>query len=937
MATPPSRARVLPLVVLAWLGAVSAAPGAPAAGEAGGLRGAVVDPSGAAVPGATVEALGPSRARARTDERGEWTLGGLRPGSYRVRVSRRGFARFETDAVTVGPGAPAVVAAALALAPVRETVDVGEGAAARRDGGLVLEGALLDALPDDPGEMIAALEALAGAAPGHAPPVLVDGFAGGRIPPKSAIRAIRLNASPYSAEYEYPGVGRIEIFTKPGGDGLHGQVQARAGGAALDARDPFAADARPDYRRLAGSAAVGGPLARDRASFFLDLERASAGETRLVDTVVLGPGLVPLARRESLVAPQTRTTASPRLDARLGAHTLTARYAYDATEDPLAGVGGFALPSRAAASGTSGHLLQLGDSFPVGRVSHEIRAQWSRQSSRAEPLAITPALVVQDAFATGGAAGGRSMRAQDRLEASDVLSWSAGSHALRAGARVRREALRDLSRLGWNGAVVFGGGTGPALDAALDPVRDDAGNVVLVPLTSLERYRRTLALSALGLGPAAVRARGGGASQLQVAGGPAGVAAAQWDAAAFVQDDWRPRADLTVGLGLRLEAQPGLARRLDPAPRASFSWTPGRDGGTAAPKTVVRGGAGLFYERVADALFLDARRHDGTAPAAYAIDDPAILDTITFDANGLVASMPSFDALGTRAAPVARRIAAGTRAPVTLAASLSVDRVVSAGLTLSAQWTHASTRRALRSRVVADPAGGGAAVYQYESTGRARRDQIALGATRGGRAVSVSARYFLTFAYGDTDGPGAFPASSRDPGADWGRASGEASHRLVVTGSLALPAGLRLSPFVIASSGLPYDLTAGRDLDGDSVFADRPAFAADLSRPGVVATPYGLLDPSPAPGASSVPRNLGRGPAFVSVNLRLSRTVAFSSRGSGGPALTASLYAQNVFDRANAGLPVGSLASPSFGRSLGPAGGAAAGHRSIELQVGTSF
>ena len=940
-------ARASCLAALVWLALAPATGAEPARRAPGGLRGSVTDPSGAAVPGASVEARAGARARTRTDAAGEWALPELPAGAYRVTVSQPGFARFEREGVKVVAGQTVTVDAELAVARVRETVDVREGReGAARAGALVLEGALLDALPDDPGEMLAALAALAGAAPGHAPPVLVDGFEGGRVPPKAAIRMVRLNASPYSAEYEYPGLGRIEIFTKPGGgDGVHGSAQARLGGKALDARDPFASGETPDYRRLAGGAAVGGPLVPGRASFFLDLERAASDEARLVNALVLGPGLVPASRNESFVAALTRTTVSPRFDAQVGGHTLTARYAYSTTVDYGAGVGAFALPSRAFTNSSRQHLLQAGDTFSLGRVTHELRAQWSRQLAGQEPEGVGPSLVVEDAFASGGADAGPSRRTHDRFELHDVLAWASGAHGLRAGVRLRHGALWDESRAGWSGTVTFGGGVGPALDAGGRAVLDAAGLPVLAPLTSLERYRRTLALRALGLSPAEVRELGGGASLLEVAGGEARASVGQWDLAGFVQDEWRVREDLTVGLGVRAEAQPDLGGGVDAAPRASFSWTPGRRG-AATPATVVRGGVGLFYERVGESLFLDAQRLDGASPRRFAISDPAVLDLVAFDAAGNVSSVPAFSGLATSTEGlVTRRIAAGTQAPATLAASLSLDRSVSAGVVLSAQWSHTTTWRALRSRVVAPAGVGGPVVYQYESTGRARQDQVMLGATRFGRRLSLSARYFLSFAYGDTDGPGRFPASSADPRADWSRASGDVRHRLVVTGSVALPFDLRLSPFLVASSGVPYDVTVGRDLDGDTVFADRPAYATDTSRPGLVATRFGLLDPAPEPGVSIVPRNLGQGPGFLSLNVRLSRAFALAGRGghgTGSPrALTVSLYAQNVFDRVNADAPVGSLASPYFGRSLtggsGTTGGLAGGHRSVELQVGTSF
>ena len=558
-------ARASCLAALVWLALAPATGAEPALRAPGGLRGSVTDPSGAAVPGASVEARAGARARTRTDAAGEWTLPELPAGAYRVTVSQPGFARFEREGVKVVAGQTVTVDAELAVARVRETVDVREGReGAARAGGLVLEGALLDALPDDPGEMLAALAALAGAAPGHAPPVLVDGFEGGRVPPKAAIRMVRLNASPYSAEYEYPGLGRIEIFTKPGGgDGVHGSAQARLGGKALDARDPFASGETPDYRRLAGGAAVGGPLVPGRASFFLDLERAASDEARLVNALVLGPGLVPASRNESFVAALTRTTVSPRFDAQVGGHTLTARYAYSTTVDYGAGVGAFALPSRAFTNSSRQHLLQAGDTFSLGPVTHELRAQWSRQLAGQEPEGVGPSLVVEDAFASGGAAAGPSRRTHDRFELHDVLAWASGAHGLRAGVRLRRGGLRDESRAGWSGTVTFGGGVGPALDAGGRAVLDAAGRPVLAPLTSLERYRRTLALRALGLSPAEVRELGGGASLLEVAGGEARASVGQWDLAAFVQDEWRVREDLTLGLGRarRGPARSGRRRR----------------------------------------------------------------------------------------------------------------------------------------------------------------------------------------------------------------------------------------------------------------------------------------------------------------------------------------------------------------------------------------
>ncbi len=80
-------------------------------------------------------------------------------------------------------------------------------------------------LSDDPDELALELQALAGPAPGpNGGQIFIDGFDGTNLPPKSAIREMRVNSNPFSPEYDRPGFARIDIFTKPGTDAFHGQV-----------------------------------------------------------------------------------------------------------------------------------------------------------------------------------------------------------------------------------------------------------------------------------------------------------------------------------------------------------------------------------------------------------------------------------------------------------------------------------------------------------------------------------------------------------------------------------------------------------------------------------------------------------------------------------------------------------------------------------------
>jgi hypothetical protein len=277
-------------------------------------------------------------------------------------------------------------------------------------------------------------------------------------------------------------------------------------------------------------------------------------------------------------------------------------------------------------------------------------------------------------------------------------------------------------------------------------------------------------------------------------------------------------------------------------------------------------------------------------------------------------------------------------------------------------------------------------VYQYESTGRFDQEQLILGLnSRLSRTLTLFTRYSLGRAQSDTDGAVSFPANQYDLAAEYGYAGLDVRHRFVLGGSVRLPWEVRVNPFVIFSSGRPFNITTGRDNNLDTVFTDRPAFATDPSKAGVVQTAWGLLDPNPERGQAIIPRNLGRGPSFLMVNLRLGKTFPLGKRpasdappsgdappprlpGTGGPgrgpggfrvpgggggfggfgddsdgrpSLTFSISAQNVLNRVNPGPPVGNLGSTYFGQSLSSAGGfgggGAGGNRRIEMELRLGF
>ncbi|MDQ3043009.1 MAG: carboxypeptidase regulatory-like domain-containing protein, partial [Acidobacteriota bacterium] len=200
--------------------------------SAGSLRGQVVDSLGAVVVGATVTAVdsGGKEKSSVTNSQGEFAINGLVPGSYIVRATAPNFGLYENTAVAIAAGQREELTIALSVQAATENVDVSATEGINTDNennasATVLKEKDLEALPDDPAELEAALQALAGPSAGpNGGQIYIDGFTGGRLPPKESIREIRINQNPFSAEYERLGFGRIEILTKPGSDRWRGQA-----------------------------------------------------------------------------------------------------------------------------------------------------------------------------------------------------------------------------------------------------------------------------------------------------------------------------------------------------------------------------------------------------------------------------------------------------------------------------------------------------------------------------------------------------------------------------------------------------------------------------------------------------------------------------------------------------------------------------------------
>ena len=923
------------------------------------VRGVVSDELGGIIVGANVS-LVDEHGKAQmttTDASGAFNLSGIAPGTYTLKVTQTGFAEFQQVNITLAGVQLRSINVMLKVAAVESQVTVDPGATVNLDpssnkSALSLKGNDLNALSDDPNELAAELSALAGPAAGPSgAQVFVDGFtAGPSLPDKQSIREIVINQNPFSAEWERIGFGNIQILTRPGTGQFHGNGAFSFSDAALNSRNPYAAN-RPGYQRRIYDAGINGPLSK-RASFFLAFGRREIDDTAVVNATALNSSLQPVQIREAIVTPRRLMFISPRFDFQLNkANTLSARYSYNSSNLENQGVGGFSLASRGFSYEDQLHILQvINTSVLSPRVANEAAFQYiwyGIQQTTNDPSA---GLIVLDSFSGGGSQIGNYVFDRNEGEVRDYMTMSLGRHSLKFGARLRWARINDIAPTNFGGTFTFSGGPGPRLDAANNIIPG-----IVDDLSSLERYRRTLLFQQLGFSPAESRVRGGGASQLTIANGGAFAEVRQWDLAPFIQDDWKLRPNFTLSLGMRYQVQTNINSRKLLAPRFSFAWTPWAKG-NGTPKTVVRGGAGVFYDLIRTNITLQSNRFNGNNQTQYVVDDPLLLD--------LFPNVPTDAALASLNQPQSIWLKeTGLTQPYFIQSSISVERSLPRNVTLSLSYVNTRGMHQLRARNVNAPVflnqhpfATNDNIYQYETSGIYKQQLFVVASTvRLNPRFSLNANYTLGKGEGDTDGPGSFPSESYNLATEFGRASTDIRHRFTLAGNVETRWGLSFAPLIVALSGAPFNIITGADRNNDSIFADRPAFATDLSRQSVVQSSFGAFDLAPLPGSTIIPRNFGSGPGYFSVNLRVAKTINFGPLPKPAPGqrpsetrpyrLTFSLAAANLFNHTNAGAPIGNLTSPLFGVSnslaqfvpLGTGGSASTSNRSLALRAQFSF
>src|ERR1041385_7511344 len=438
----------------------------------GSIKGQVLDELGGAIIGVAVTAIDSNGVEktATTNDGGSYTINGLAPGRYTVRAHNTGFGIYENTEVDVVAGKALQLDITLKVAIEEQKVMVDTGASSvstepeNNAGAVVLKGDDIDALPDDPDDLAAALQALAGPSAGpNGGQIFVDGFTGGRLPPRSSIREIRINSNPFSAEYDRLGFGRIEILTKPGTDRFRGQASFNFNDDALNSRNPFSLSSkRPPIQTRQYGGNFGGPISKKKASFFVDFDKRDVDDEALIVAQVLDANNNIVDFGATAPTPSRRTSFSPRIDYQINPnHTLIGRYSFTKFTR-VTGVGGFSLPSRAYDTESTENNIQFTETAILSKtIVNETRFQFEHQASAFDADNSIATIDVQDAFTGGGSQVGQSHTDTNNWELTNNTSFALRNHALKVGARVRGVHITQFSPQNLGGTFrFFGGGVG---------------------------------------------------------------------------------------------------------------------------------------------------------------------------------------------------------------------------------------------------------------------------------------------------------------------------------------------------------------------------------------------------------------------------------------------------------------------------------------------
>ena len=761
--------RIAIVLVVCLAGAAPARAQSPAPSATGRLLVTVADPSGAIIPNARVVVTPEDGAAAAAIEPAQTTAAGiatidrLAPGRYTIAAEFPGFETVTMRGIRVRSGETKRTVT-LPLRKVAEDVTVGRDAqtSALDPRGMAFSTVLtreqIAMLPDDPEELEAVLKAMA--PPGAV--LRVDGFTGGRLPPKSQIRSIRLPRMDMLAAQNHGslmGMMHVDIMTQPGSGPLRGSVDVAFRDDALNARNPFTPAKGAEGLRQGGFS-LAGAIVPDRSSFSITAQQA-----RVFDTGNLLAAMPDGTLAEPVRRPTDRQMFNARFDQALGpAHLLRASYQRSTADARNLGVGGFDLFDRAFSTSSREHLLRISENGPVGRrFFWESRAQLRWTDNETQSAIEAPAVRVLDAFTAGGAQQRGGTHGLD-LEAASDLDYVRGVHSFRTG--VLLEAGRYRS----------------------DQAANYLGTYTFASLADYEAGRP--ANYARRIGDPAIRY-----SNLQL-----GV---------YAQDDYRAHRSLMISYGVRYEVQSLVSDHNNLSPRLSLTWAPLKSG-----KTTFRGGVGYFSDWMGTSTWEQGLRFDGEKQREINVLDPQ------WPADEADAALlPTNKYLLPRDVDLPAALMGNLGVEQMFSPSFRVN----ATYTFRRGYGLLRGRNLNAPVAGVRPDARFSNVVEVVGDAESRLHQFGVSAMlmlMNRRNTFLAANYNVSSSDTNTTGAFAIPANGDDLSTEWGPAVPR--HRASLTFNTRPFANLALSLNLRAQSGSPYNVTIGADRNGDGLFNDRP-------------------------------------------------------------------------------------------------------------------
>ena len=870
------------------IGTCAAAAAGQQSVEYASVGGRVADPSGAVASGAQVTARQIDTnftARAITDQGGRFRFQYLRVGAYELTVRQAGF----TDAVrrlSLTAGGALELQISLTLSALTANVTVSAEAAVLETARTQIAGTMpqqeirnlplngrnfLDLALTIPGVSPANIGSTqlfpeTSAVPGVSLSIasqrnlsnsfVVDGLSAnddaaglsGMTYSVDAIEQFQVITSGAQAEFGRALGGYLNIVTKSGTNSMQGDAYVYLRDDALNAGNAITGTTLPMQRWQYG-ASLGGPVVRDRAFYFANVERRQLDQFGLVTIApeaarTINDRLASTGYRGPPVAtglyadPVRSTNVLSRVDHQVGgADILTLRYsAYDVRASNARGAGGLSAPSASAALDNIDHSAAVSNTRTLSaNTVNETRAQFAYNDLKAPPTdAVGPAVSIAGFASFGRLSSSPTARLNRMVEIVDNVSHQTGAHAVRAGVDFLYNGDRITFPRSVGGSYTFS-----SLANFLGGVYNNAG------------FTQTF--------------------------GVAAVSQTNPNVGVYGQDEWKLGRRITLNYGLRYDLQFLDTLTTDTnnvSPRAGLAWVPDASG-----RTIVRMNAGVFYDRVplralANALLSAGNTTDLTQLRQINVSlTPGQASAPAFP-NILFAAVPSVTLVNLTTMDRHLQNASSRQASVELerqfgdrlALNVAYQYLRGAGLLMSVNQNvptcvAAGTNNGCRP----NPNYGNNS--QYSPAGKSTYHGLQLSLLqRPARWGDYRISYTLSKSMNNV---GEFffssPIDPFDLSKDWGRSDDDQRHRLAINATAhtssdaattvwqALTHGLQVSGVVQAYSALPLNIQSG------------------------ITTVQGTAG-RPVVNGGFIPRNAGVGNDFLTVNIRASRTVRISGR-----------------------------------------------------------